>query len=152
MSRSTFHQANRRLVMRFRSCTILLILALVVAGQATWVFAQSLTSGDLAGTVTDPSGAVVPNASVTLKSNESGTTQTRTTNAQGYYRFQLLSPGSYTVSVTASGFQLTQQQATITVGQAATVNIPLALGAASQTIKVSAVAEAFQTNNAEIST
>src|SRR5215468_3430798 len=152
MSRSTFHSAYRRFVMRFRSCTIFLILALLVAGQATWVFAQSLTSGDLAGTVTDPSGAVVPNASVTLKSNESGAMQTRTTNAQGYYRFQLLSPGSYTVSVTASGFQSTQQQATITVGQAATANIPLALGAASQTIEVSAGAEAVQAENAEIST
>src|SRR5215470_4613360 len=138
--------------MRFRSCTIFLILTLLVAGQATWVFAQSLTSGDLAGTVTDPSGAVVPNASVTLKSNESGATQARTTNAQGYYRFQLLGPGSYTVTVTASGFQSTQQQATITVGQAATVNIALALGAASQTIEVSAGAEAVQAENAEIST
>src|SRR5215470_6776294 len=138
--------------MRFRSCTIFLILAMLVAGQSTWVFAQSLTSGDLAGTVTDPSGAVVPSASVTLKSTESGATQTRTTNAQGYYRFQLLSPGTYTVSVTASGFQSTQQQATITVGQAATVNIALALGAASQTIEVSAGAEAVQAENAEIST
>ena len=43
--------------MRFRFCTMFLILAMLVAGQTTWVFAQSLTSGDLAGTVTDPSGA-----------------------------------------------------------------------------------------------
>jgi hypothetical protein len=138
--------------MRFRSCTIFLILAMLVAGQTTWVFAQSLTSGDLAGTVTDPSGAVVPNASVTLKSNESGSTQTRPTNAQGYYRFSLLGPGTYTISVSASGFQSIQQQATVTVGQAATANIPLALGTASQTVEVSAGAEAVQSENAEIST
>jgi len=138
--------------MRFRSCTIFLILAMLVAGQTTWVFAQSLTSGDLAGTVTDPSGAVVPNASVTVKSNESGSTQTRPTNAQGYYRFSLLGPGTYTVSVSASGFQSIQQQATVTVGQAATANVQLALGTASQTVEVSAGAEAVQSENAEIST
>ncbi|HZS98106.1 MAG TPA: carboxypeptidase regulatory-like domain-containing protein [Terriglobales bacterium] len=138
--------------MRFRSCTIFLILAMLVAGQTTWVFAQSLTSGDLAGTVTDPSGAVVPNASVTVKSNESGSTQTRPTNAQGSYRFSLLGPGTYTISVSASGFQSIQQQATVTVGQAATANVQLALGTASQTIEVSAGAEAVQSENAEIST
>ena len=138
--------------MRFRFCTRFLILAMLVAGQTTWVFAQSLTSGDLAGTVTDPSGALVPNASVTVKSNESGSTQTHSTNAQGYYRFSLLGPGAYTISVSASGFQSIQQQATVTVGQAATANIQLALGTASQTVEVSAGAEAVQSENAEIST
>ena len=138
--------------MRFRFCTMFLILAILVAGQTTWVFAQSLTSGDLAGTVTDPSGALVPNASVTVKSNESGSTQTHSTNAQGYYRFSLLGPGAYTISVSASGFQSIQQQATVTVGQAATANIQLALGTASQTVEVSAGAEAVQSENAEIST
>src|SRR5437899_4922636 len=106
--------------MRFRSCTIFLLLAVLQVCQIAPAFAQSLTSGDIAGTITDPSGAVVPNASVTLKSNDSGSTQTRSTNQQGAYRFSLLSPGTYTVSVAAPGFQSTQQQATITVGQAAT--------------------------------
>ncbi len=138
--------------MRFRSCTIFLLLAMLQVWQMTPAVAQSLTSGDIAGTITDPSGAVVPNASVTLKSNESGATQTRSTNQQGAYRFSLLSPGTYTISVSASGFQATQQQASVTVGQAATANIQLALGSASQTIEVSAGAEAVQAENADIST
>src|SRR5580765_870119 len=138
--------------MRFRSCTIFLILAMLQVWQMTPAFAQSLTSGDIAGTVTDPSGAVVPNASVTLKSNESGSTQTRPTNAQGYYRFSLLGPGTYTISVSASGFQSIQQQATVTVGQAATANVQLALGTASQTVEVVAENESVQTENANIST
>ena len=137
--------------MRYRSCTILLVVTLLF-GLATSAFAQSLTSGDIAGTVTDPSGAVVPNASVTVKSNESGSTQTRNTNAQGAYRFSLLSPGTYTISVSAPGFQAAQIQATITVGQAATANLQLALGSASQTVEVSAGAEAVQAENSEIST
>ena len=138
--------------MRFRSCTIFLLLAMLQVWQMTPAFAQSLTSGDIAGTITDPSGAVVPNASVTVKSNESGSTQTRTTNQQGAYRFSLLSPGSYAISVSASGFQAVQQQSTVTVGQATTANIQLALGSASQTIEVSAGAEAVQAENADIST
>jgi hypothetical protein len=138
--------------MRFRSCTIFLLLAILQIWQITPALAQSLTSGDIAGTISDPSGAVVPNANVTLKSNDSGETQTRTTNQQGAYRFSLLSPGTYTISVSAPGFQAVQQQATTTVGQAATANIQLALGSASQTVEVSAGAEAVQAENADIST
>src|ERR1700745_1351150 len=101
--------------MRFRSWLMFLFVAALVTWQTMPAAAQSLTSGDAAGTITDPSGAVVPNATVTLKSNDTGATQTRTTNAQGAYRFSLLAPGTYTISVTASGFQGTQKQLTITV-------------------------------------
>ena len=138
--------------MRFRSCIVVLIVVLLQVWQVAPATAQSLTSGDIAGTITDPSGAVVPNAIVTLKSNDSGATQTRPTNSQGAYRFSLLSPGTYTISVSAPGFQKAQQQATATVGQAASANIQLALGAASQTVEVSAGAEAVQAENADIST
>ena len=79
--------------MRFRSWLMLLFAALLLTWQVMPAAAQSLTSGDVSGTVTDPTGAVVPNASLTLKSNDSGTAQTRTTNAQGSYRFSLLAPG-----------------------------------------------------------
>ena len=74
------------------------ILGLLVmfAVMAPSLMAQSLISGDLTGTVTDPSGAVVPNATVTLKSDATGETRTATTNANGAYRFSLLGPGSYT--------------------------------------------------------
>jgi hypothetical protein len=102
--------------------------------------------------VTDPTGAVVPNASLTLKNNDSGTAQTRTTNAQGSYRFSLLAPGTYTISVSATGFQGTQKQITITVGQNATANIQLSLGSASQTVEVSAAGGVVQTENADVST
>jgi protocatechuate 3,4-dioxygenase beta subunit len=59
--------------------------------------AQSLTSGDVTGTVLDPSGAAVPNATVSLKNNDTGATQNTTTTSTGAYRFHLLNPGSYTV-------------------------------------------------------
>lgn len=77
---------------------------------------QSLTSGDVTGTVLDPSGAAVPNATVTLKSNDTGGTQTTNTTSTGAYRFHLLNPGSYTVSAAASGFQGRAQNVSVAVG------------------------------------
>jgi len=138
--------------MQFRSWTAIVLISLLSLLTAVSAVGQSLTSGDLAGTITDPSGAVVPNAQVTAKSNESGNTQTRAANAQGYYRFALLPPGSYTVTAVSSGFQSTQQQATVALGQAVLVNIQLQVGAASQTVEVNAGAEAVQAENAEVST
>src|SRR5580692_4160617 len=89
----------------------LLVIALMMAPS---LMAQSLVSGDLTGTVTDPSGAVVSGASVSLKSDATGQTRNATTNGSGAYRFSLLSPGSYTITASASGFSKAQTVATIT--------------------------------------
>src|SRR5580658_9563534 len=79
----------------------LLVIALMIAPS---LMAQSLVSGDLTGTITDPSGAVVSNATVTLTSDATGASRTTSTNSSGAYRFALLPPGPYTVSVVAPGF------------------------------------------------
>jgi hypothetical protein len=114
--------------------------------------AQSLTAGDVTGVVTDPTGAAVPNATVTLKSNETGATQIATTNGQGLYRFSLLNPGSYTVSANATGFQSGTNSIAVAVGQASTVNIELSVETASQTVEVNAVGNVVQTENGNVST
>jgi hypothetical protein len=114
--------------------------------------AQSLVSGDVTGVVTDPSGAVLPNVTVTLKSGETGAIQTHVTNAQGVYRFSLLSPGTYTISVAAKGFQPIEKQATVSVGEATTANMQLALTTASTTVEVTAGGSVVQTENANVST
>ena len=75
---------------------------LLLSLSALYGFAQSVTSGDLTGTVTDTSGAVIPEATVTLKSTSEGTTQTTVANQSGAYHFSLLKPGNYMVSATAS--------------------------------------------------
>src|SRR3984885_15513654 len=93
----------------------LLVIALMMAPS---LVAQSLVSGDLTGTVTDPSGAVVSGATVTLKSEATGAARTATTSSSGTYRFSLLPPGSYTVTVTASGFSKTSSTASVAIGQA----------------------------------
>lgn len=69
---------------RFLFSAIMLALSAILVMPAA---AQSLTSGDITGVVTDPTGAVVANATVTAKNAETGTTQTQNTNAQGAYRF-----------------------------------------------------------------
>ena len=115
--------------------------------------AQSLTTGDITGTVLDPSGAAVPNATVKLTNQETGATQTATTNSTGAYRFSLLNPGSYTVNASAQGFQAASQNtATVSVGQTTTVNIHLTVQAASTTVEVSGGGNVVQTENANVST
>jgi len=133
----------------FLAGLVAVLLATLVALPAA---AQSLTSGDVAGVITDPSGAAVSNAAVTLKNNDTGSTQVRNTSPQGAFRFQLLQPGTYTVSVSAQGFQTRDQVVAVTVGQASTVNLQLAVGTATQTVEVTAEGGTVQTENANIST
>ncbi len=115
-------------------------------------FSQSLTSGDITGLVTDQSGAVIPDATITLKNNQTGATQTRTVNSAGVYRFSLLDPGGYTVTVTAQGFQPVERTIQVSVGQASAVNIQLGVASAPTTVEVTAEAGVVQTENGNIST
>lgn len=134
-----------------RMSVVMLILTVLV-GIPAHLGAQSVTSGDIVGLVTDPSGAVVSNASVTLKSQENGSTQAQSTNSRGVYRFSLLPPGRYTVSVAVAGFQETNATAVVTIGQAATVNLSLALSEATSTVEVTSDAPLLQTENSDVST
>lgn len=114
------------------------------------LLAQTLTSGDLAGTVIDPSGAGVPNANVTAKQHNTGAEQSTTTNAQGAYHFAFLPPGPYDVTAKASGFATQTHLTDIQVGQATTLNLTLALATASTTVEVSESYAAVQSQNANI--
>lgn len=113
-------------------------------------FSQSTTAGDVAGIVTDPSGAVVPNIKVTAKADATGESRTTTTSGEGFYRFSLLQPGSYTVEVSASGFQSASRKVQVTVGQTNTVNIALAVSGANTVVEVSA--QALQVESADLTT
>src|SRR5271165_2517288 len=127
-------------------------LLVIFAVMAPSLMAQSLTTGDINGTVTDPSGAVVPNAAVTLRNTGNGETRNGTTNSAGVYRFSLLSPGTYTVTVTAPGFNKTESSYNVNLGQATVANVKMALGSATQTVEVTTAAPLVQTDNADLST
>ena len=114
---------------------------------------QSITAGDVTGTVTDPSGGVVPNAAVTLTSSDTNTSRKATTSADGSYRFAFVPPGAWKIAVSASGFQ-TQERPGVVVsaGQPTAVNVQLAVAIASQTVNVVEAPSALQTENADAGT
>lgn len=127
-----------------------LFLLFLFTAQA---WSQSLISGDLAGTVYDSSGAVVPNIALTLKNTDSGETFNSTSNGAGTYRFALLKPGHYELTVTASGFNTQLQKTIVQVGQQTTLNINLSVKNSDATVEVNAQAESLlQTDHADIST
>src|SRR5437879_2877707 len=75
--------------------------------------AQNLTNGAVSGTVTDPSGAVIANATVTLKNRATEATTASHTNSTGYYTFPFVQPGDYAVTVSAPGFQSVSRNVTV---------------------------------------
>ncbi|HTQ59141.1 MAG TPA: TonB-dependent receptor [Candidatus Solibacter sp.] len=99
--------------------------------------AQIAVTGKITGVVTDSSGAAVPNATVTVKSSALMTPRTSTTSADGVYLFDLLPPGTYQVTITATGFRTEDQTGiVITAGFTATVSPKLQVGEVTQTVQV----------------
>jgi carboxypeptidase family protein len=114
--------------------------------------AQSLTSGDISGTVSDPSGAVIKDAIVNVKSLDTGATQTTATSDTGLYRFSLLRPGRYSVKVTQEGFQGAERQVTVAIGQVASANFALQVGKATEIVEVTGTLPVVNVESAAIST
>src|SRR5579863_8129130 len=81
------------------------------------IFAQTVTTGDITGTVKDSSGAAVAGATVTLKSLDTGQTRTATTNDTGSYRFTLLAGGNYSVTASSPGLVSDTARSAVEVGQ-----------------------------------
>ena len=92
--------------------------------------AQAQFSSSVQGTVTDSSGAAVPNVPVTLTNPETNAQFHATTNGAGGYRFSSLAPGSYKIKVEATGFQPKEVEVKLSTEQVAGVDIPLAVGGA----------------------
>jgi len=124
-------------------------LLVVLSFGSTRVAAQTSTTGDIAGAVTDPSGATIPGAKVGLKDETKGNTQESTTNKDGVYHFYLLSPGPYTVTVTATGFETFTRHSDVSVGQIVTINVQMTLGAATTSVTVTEAAPLLQTENGD---
>src|SRR6202161_2066957 len=107
--------------------------------------------GAITGTVLDASGAVVPNATVTLLNTDQGITLETKTNASGGYTFSPVRVGHYTVTVTAQGFaKTTQTNLTVNVAQFLQVNVQLKLGAATETVEVNTAPPLLQTEEASV--
>jgi hypothetical protein len=127
---------------------------LFLAGAAfcSTLAGQTITSGDIAGTITDPSGAVLAKVAITLKNLQTSATQVTTTNDRGSYRFSFLQPGDYGVTAELPGFQPTERKTSVAVGQANHVDIQLAIARERTEVTVSEAAGGVQTENANLAT
>jgi hypothetical protein len=134
---------------RFRRLSCLLIVAGVMLTSIA-LFAQNTISGELTGTVADPSGAVLPSVTVTLKSQDTAQTQTTTTTAAGFFRFALLRPGTYAVSATPTGFAAISREAVVSLGQVTNIKLAPALAGATEVMEVTADSSLLQTENGNV--
>ena len=114
------------------------------------VMAQS-TGGRINGRVTDPSGAVVPDATVTLINESTGVTTHTQSSKSGDYSFPTVAVGTYTIEFEATGFKkLTRKQVALDLNQTLTVNGTLELGSATETVEVTSEAPLVDTSSTQL--
>lgn len=115
--------------------------------------AQLRTTGSISGVVSDPSGASVPGATITVKDPSTGLVQTAPSNASGEYVFPALLPAAYEVSVTARGFATaTYTSVVVDAGRNTDLNVKLRVGAQSQTVEVTGHGEVLETSSNTLAT
>jgi hypothetical protein len=125
------------------------LMAFLLIG-ASFVFSQ-ISSTSLRGTVSDPNGAAVAGASVTITNSGAKIERTETTGPQGEYQFLSLPPGAYSLSVTANGFSRQEQSGLeLLVNTPATANVRLKIGQVNESVNVSSEIEALNTVDASI--
>jgi hypothetical protein len=128
-------------------------LLTLLAMLASTLMAQSAGTAGLAGTVTDQSGAAVPNVTVTIVSNDTGQSRTATTGPDGTYKFSLLPPGTYHVRFVGSGFKASEVGAVIlNVTETSQLNRTLEIGQQTEQVTVEATAETLQTQSSTLGT
>ena len=130
---------------------IRLYVLVAICLTAALVTRAQLTSGDVLGTVTDTTGAVVSDAKVTLTNTETGIEQAAATNGTGDYSFNLLTPGHYTVSVEAKGFKKTSiSNFALAAGDRLRENASLQPGSVEETVEVTSSAPLLQTDSSTV--
>ena len=131
--------------MRFERFPIVVALLLTLSLATVPMFGQSLTTGNITGTVVDPSHAVIAGATVELKGLDTGSTASTTTNSNGGYSFGLLRPGRYQITVKQAGFAEVTQTVQVQVGQTSTAEIDLTVAKGTETVEVSGTAPLINT-------
>lgn len=123
------------------------LASLLLAGMA----AAQVSNGRIEGVVSDPAGAVVPNANVSVRNNRTGTTATATTNEAGYYLFPSLPASNYALTVEAPGFRKAQVE-NIELNVAVTIrqDVQLEVGSLAESVTVEASAIRVNTSDAQV--
>jgi len=129
-----------------------LFIAVVLFGSAVSAYAQSATTGAVGGTIYDTKGAVLAGAEISVVNVATGETRSTTTKASGDYRITELPPGTYTVIVTATGFETYKaEQVPVVVGSVSDVAPKLTVGNVAQTVEVTDETPLMHTQSSEIS-
>ncbi len=133
------------------SCVLSRVAILIAISLSAGAILWGQATASLRGTVTDPSGAAVPKATVTVKNTAVNIERTATTGAQGDYSFLSLPPGTYTLTVESGGFDRYQQSnLQLLVNTPATVNVQLKLGSVNETVAVTSEAPLLNSVDASI--
>jgi hypothetical protein len=137
---------RQRQMVAFLLVALLSLVPVLAMGQAR-------TEGELSGKVTDPSGAVVPDATLTLTQASTGFSSTITSTSSGEYSFPTLSPGIYKLTVDAKGFAGDVfDQVTVYTGRTTDLNVSVKVGSTAQTVEVSAASEVLETTTNTLAT
>ncbi len=134
-SRKSWLLKGSSLSLKFVLCGGIVVPAVLLAPHHAQAQATN-TSGSIQGTITDSSGAVLPGATVTITNAGTSNAKTLTTDAAGFYTSGPLTPGSYKISVTASGFSSVDATTTVQISSVSTDNYKLAVGTAAQVVQV----------------
>ena len=131
--------------------TRVLLVAMLVLSCSLFVVGQTtISTGSITGVVTDPQDAVVSGAKVMVTNTQTGREINLTTNAAGSFNSGALAPGSYKVQISAKGFNTMSIPLTVQVGNTATANAKLQLGAESQVVEVAASQVQVNTEQATV--
>ncbi len=139
--------------MRHTVRTVLSTLAAIALFAIALTMHAQSTTGTIYGTVTDPSGAVIPGCTVKAVDTATGVAQTTVTNGSGAYTFATVDPGDYSVSTTATGFKnLTQTGVRVAANDNVHVVFNLPVGSAAEDVSVTAGVTLVDTREAQIAT
>ncbi len=128
----------------------LALVTLLGPSPLPMVAQTTISTGSIVGTITDPTGAVVPGAKITITSKETGQSISLASTTTGTYNSGALLPGEYTVRVEAKGFKVTELPLTVQVGVTSSGNAALQLGQESTVVEVQATSVAVNTEQATI--
>jgi hypothetical protein len=137
---------------RYVSCVRLLVLAILLMFSSAPAFAQASSTSTLSGTVVDADGGVIPGATVTVKNNATGVSVEAVTNSTGQFSFPGLNAGTYTVTVSLTGFKtFVANDVRLISSTPAAITAKLEIGALTDVIEVKARSEMVQTQTPTVS-
>lgn len=126
--------------------TVLVTIALIV----TLSFPMVAQNGQIGGRITDPSGAVIPGAGIAVTNTATGVTRNTQSNEEGYYAMPQLQPGQYQLTAQKEGFKpVTRSGIVLQVGDRLTLNLPLEVGSAAESVTVTAETPLLRTEDAQ---